>query len=607
MSSFNVQGQTPYRAIGSQDNAVSKKKLITGISVVVVLFVVSIISTVFITKAAVGNNASSSSCSTQSGTPKNLIIIIGDGMGQSYNAAYRKYKNVTTTTLDHHFKGRYSNNPTNAHGVSDSAAGATCFASRVVTHNGFIGVDGSGNPKGSILAAAKRQGKGTGIVVTKSVTDATPAAFSAHSLYRNWHQLIAEEQASRQIDGVPMLDVLLGGGRMHFEAIGVFDNDTLQDEYGWSTVTSNGSEFIANLDDVDTSIMPLMGLFADDSMPYHVDRLNGWIEINDTVDGVDEYPSLVQMTKKTISLLSTKYEQEGFALLVEGSQVDLCGHDNDVVCMLWEMEEFMDTVDYALEWAQYDEETLVVILSDHETGGLTIGRDGSYKTSEFVNYLNGKGARNYDIPEAWYSFDNAYGIDPPADESGVRHYGSYLWFPETIKGSKHSARWFQERMRQDDAYSTVDELYEAVETYYLGGGGRLKLTELEKEFLAENWNRTGDSPQKAIAMLMNARTLTGWTTHSHTGADIAVHAYGPGQDQFVGHWQNYEIGELMSRILKVDEDQDAETAYLEQLFVDGTLEICDDTEKLSFVEWNVSVPYPAGNLKEGQSCVERWL
>lgn len=135
--------------------------------------------------------------------------------GQSYNAAYRKYKNITRTSLDNVFKGRYSNNPTNLHGVTDSAAGATCFASRVVTHNGFIGVDSSGiifgdfhlftfrssllymfcegNPKGSILAAAKRQGKGTGIVVTKSVTDATPAAFSAHSLYRNWHQMIAKQ------------------------------------------------------------------------------------------------------------------------------------------------------------------------------------------------------------------------------------------------------------------------------------------------------------------------------------------------------------------------------------------------------------------------------
>lgn len=250
---------------------------------------------------------------------------------------------------------------------------------------------------------------------------------------------------------------------------------------------------------------------------------------------------------------------------------------------------------------------LVVILSDHETGGFTIGRDGSYESDELVNYLNGKMARNGNISGAWASYANPYGINPPADESGVTHYGSYLWFPETIEGSKHTARWFQDTMRQTGSISTVEEMYTALETMYLGGDGNLKLTKLEKELIADNWNRSGDSPQKAIAMLMNARTLTGWTTHSHSGADIAVHAYGPGEDEFVGHHLNYEIGQIMSRVLDVQEEQDAETQYLEEIFLDGTLEICDATTKVSFVEWNMNVSYPDGNLKEGKYCVEEWL
>lgn len=157
---------------------------------VVVLFIASIIGTVFITRAYVESEAASTAQYT---TPKNLILLIGDGMGQSYNAAYRNYKNLSTTILDRHFKGRYSTNPSNIDGITDSAAGATVFASRVQTYNDWIGIDSSANPKGSLLAAAKMQGKGTGIVCTKSVTDATPAAFSAHSMYRDWHQLIAEQ------------------------------------------------------------------------------------------------------------------------------------------------------------------------------------------------------------------------------------------------------------------------------------------------------------------------------------------------------------------------------------------------------------------------------
>lgn len=70
---------------------------------------------------------------------------------------------------------------------------------------------------------------------------------------------------------------------------------------------------------------------------------------------------------------------------------------------------------------------------------------------------------------------------------------------------------------------------------------------------------------------------------------------------------NYEIGQIMSRVLGVEEEQDAETEYLRESFVDGTLELCDPTEKVSFVEWNTSVSYPAGNLKEGEDCVEEWL
>ena len=144
---------------------------------VLTVFAASIIGTVIITRSIVLNNDSPNS----SAQPKNLIIVVSDGMGPTYNTAYRLYKNLTRTTMDRTFKGRYSTRPTNVHGITDSAAGATCFASRVRTHNSFLGLDKNGNPKRSLLAAAKRQGKGTGIVCTKSVTDATPAAFSAHS------------------------------------------------------------------------------------------------------------------------------------------------------------------------------------------------------------------------------------------------------------------------------------------------------------------------------------------------------------------------------------------------------------------------------------------
>ena len=139
------------------------------IPILILIFIGSIIATVFITISVVENN-NNDDAQSSSIPPKNLIVIISDGMGQTYNAAYRQYKNLTRTTIDKHFKGRYSTLPTNKNGITDSAAGATVFACGVKTHNSFLCLDGYGNPKGSILAAAKRQGKGTGMVVTKSVT-----------------------------------------------------------------------------------------------------------------------------------------------------------------------------------------------------------------------------------------------------------------------------------------------------------------------------------------------------------------------------------------------------------------------------------------------------
>eukprot|EP01083_Nonionella_stella_P209720 759930_1 len=106
--------------------------------------------------------------------------------------------------------------------------------------------------------------------------------------------------------------------------------------------------------------MPYMALFADGSYPYYLDRINGDVQINDTIDGITQYPGLVNMSKKAINLLNAKYEKDGFFLLVEASEVDWCGHDNDIVCLMWEMEEFIETTQYILNWAEEDGDTLVV-------------------------------------------------------------------------------------------------------------------------------------------------------------------------------------------------------------------------------------------------------
>ena len=272
------------------------------------------------------------------------------------------------------------------------------------------------------------------------------------------------------------------------------------------------------------------------------------------------------------------------------------------------MEEFMDTTEYILDWAEADGDTLVVILSDHETGGLTFGRDGSYYKSEIIDYFDGMAPRDLDVSAAWAAFEYDYSIDPPQSLSDtVEHYGAYKFMPRSISNSKHTAEWFYDQIG-DGIINTVDELYVALETMYCN----CTLTPLEREFIASVFNRSSDgrtdTKEKAIIMLMNARTLTGWTTHGHSGADCAVYAFGPMADSFHGHRTNYEIGKVLSDVFGVEEEQRLESEYVRELFVNGSLQICDPSVKIGYVEWNNSVPYPEGNLLyDTRLCVEEWL
>ena len=111
--------------------------------------------------------------------------------------------------------------------------------------------------------------------------------------------------------------------------------------------------------------LPVVGLFADNEIPFYLDLLHS----------DNDQPSLLDMSRISIDLLNKTYNEEGFFMMIEGSSIDLCGHLNDIACILGEMQQFVDTVDYVLNWANKDNDTLVVILADHQTGGLTIGRE----------------------------------------------------------------------------------------------------------------------------------------------------------------------------------------------------------------------------------------
>ena len=286
---------------------------------------------------------------------KNVIFMIGDGMGLNqvqisqwyYMGAYEKLniQNMPVVGL----VSTYSAD----NGVTDSAAAGTALATGYKTKNGVIGRDPLGRRVKNLLEAAREVGKSTGIVATSSITDATPAAFSAHQPSRSYHEQIAEDIS--QCDA----DVILGGGMQYFvtksEGGTRTDNRNLLKEMESKqyTVVKNVSE----MNNVKSGKM--IGLFkaGDLDTPYPEDK-----------NGVE--PTIEQMTRKAIEMLSSN--PNGFVLMVEGSKIDKTAHSNDIENMINEVIHFDNAVKAALEFAEKDGHTLVIVTADHETGGLAM-------------------------------------------------------------------------------------------------------------------------------------------------------------------------------------------------------------------------------------------
>ena len=171
------------------------------------------------------NTADTASTQKQTpSTPKNIIMIVSDGMGPAYTTAYRNFRDNPNTpevegvVLDDIFVGNASTYPDQVSGfVTDSAASATALASGVKSYNGAIGVDKNKKPVTSILQRAKQLGMRTGVAVTSQIVHATPASYVAHNESRQNYNELADSYFDDRINGQFVADVMLGGGTRYFE------------------------------------------------------------------------------------------------------------------------------------------------------------------------------------------------------------------------------------------------------------------------------------------------------------------------------------------------------------------------------------------------------
>ena len=407
---------------------------------------------------------------------KNVIVLIGDGMGPSYMTAHRYMKDnpktfeMEQTEFDKHLVGTQVTYPEDEHqNITDSASAATAMSSGVKTYNAAIAVDNDKTNVKTVLEQAKERGKSTGLVATSEITHATPAAFGAHDVSRKNMDAIANDYFDEKINGKHKVDVLLGGGVNNF----VRKDRNLTEEFkkdGYSYVTDRQQLLNDKSDQI-------LGLFA----PGGFDKM---------IDRNDKAPSLEEMTNAAIDRLNKN--KNGFFLMVEGSQIDWAGHDNDVVAAMSEMEDFERAFKAAIEFAKKDKHTLVVATADHSTGGFSLGAKGEYnfdvkpikaakRTPDFMAAEIAKGA---------------------SVEETLKKYIDLQLTPEEIKSV-------------NDVAPSKD------------------VTKIDN----------------AIEAIFNKRSYTGWTTDGHTGEDVGVYAFGPGKYLFAGVQENTNLAKRVFDII----------------------------------------------------------
>lgn len=308
----------------------------------------AIVAVLFITVALTSCYSTRSTTKVRK-KPKRIILLIGDGMGLTQISTLFLEKDNTNNFKRFRDIG-FINTRSGSHKITDSAAGATAFASGVKTYNGAIGVDLDTNSVPNLVDYFSERKYKTGMIATSSITHATPAAFYAHTNHRNNHYDIAQQLLKSDVD------FFVGGGRGYFYP---FVSDMKL--YNWQIDSSACCEF-------------------NKEFVYDPEQRYGFLSTTGALPTMklDRGSYLMHASEGALKY----FDKSPFFMMIEGSQIDWGGHANDYEYVVTEMTDFDETVGAMLDFAEQDKNTLVIVTADHETGGLSLGGQ---------NYINKDG------------------------------------------------------------------------------------------------------------------------------------------------------------------------------------------------------------------------
>lgn len=469
---------------------------------------------------------------------KYIFLFIGDGMGIPQVALTEAYlgHQAGEKPIPLHFSQfpcqgiilTYSLDSL----IPDSAAAATALATGHKTNNGMISQLPDGTVVKTLIECARELGLGTGITTTTRITHATPAAFVAHNGNRDNENDIA---VAISLLGV---DVITGGGFRHMVPKGWERgaskrkderNLLLEMEKMGYRVFVTEEETQAFLNYTPRENNKVIALFGPSHLSHEIDRYHM---------GLSE-PSLAQMTKKGIDILS--FHTKGFFYVIEGGRIDYGDHNNDAVTTIYDMLAFNDAVDEAVKfYNEHPKETLIIVTSDHETGGLALGCAHTEKNNNFEYFF--KQTISYER----FNSD----VLEPFKKSHTLDFAN-------INDLKKQVHHFTQKLEL-----VADE----IEKYF--GLDISTLSPLEMEMITRGFKASmlGDKLNRedelvhiiyglndplliSITHIISQRAGICWTSFDHTANPVPTYALGGGDRLFNGCYESADICKKITAVM----------------------------------------------------------
>jgi alkaline phosphatase len=427
---------------------------------------------------------------------KNIILLVSDGMSTGtlnmtdlfLNRKNGKGSNWLQLYKDSKVSRALMDTASASSIVTDSSAASSSWGGGFRVNNGALNVCPKGEPHLPIWQKFKKSGKMAGCVTTVPITHATPAGFCVNSKSRNAQEDIAEQYLELGFD------IMMGGGANYFSPELRKDKKDM-----YAAFKSKGYQVVKTKTEMEaaSNSQPVLGVFSDDALPYYVDR-------NSDDNLIKKIPSLAEMSQKAIDRM--KSHKNGFVLQIESGKVDWAAHANDISGLIHDQMEFDEAVKVAIDFAEKDKETLVIITTDH-------------------------GNANPGIIYGKYANDNFDSIQ--------KYTQTNEWVLNQIKPDS-SVSQVKEIIEKANGHSVSDEDAKYVLGYYDG---------LHKEDGLYNYKKL---PYKAFAEMQGKTNSVGWISMDHSADYVELAMFGPGSELLKPFVKNTDLHYLMLQAAEVE-------------------------------------------------------